>query len=167
MLLQAAINGARPHGAHRSLPRTPAEQVAQAAESVAAGAGAIHAHARDADGNESLAAADIGRLVRSMRLALPAAPLGVSTGAWIVGSGAERERAVARWTVLPDFASVNFDEPGAAVLARLLRERGVGVEAGLQDEHAAYCFAESGVAGECLRVLLEPVQQEVSAALRQ
>jgi uncharacterized protein (DUF849 family) len=153
MLLQAAIDGARAPGAHRSLARTPADQVAQAAESVAAGAGAIHAHARDARGKESLAAADVGRLVRSIRLALPAAPLGVSTGAWIVGSGTERERAVARWTELPDFASVNFDEAGATWLARLLRQRGVGVEAGLRDEHAAHCFAESGLAAECVRVL--------------
>jgi uncharacterized protein (DUF849 family) len=38
MLLQAALNGARAPGAHRSLPLTPARQVAEAAESVAAGA---------------------------------------------------------------------------------------------------------------------------------
>lgn len=166
MLLQAAINGARAPGAHHSLPLTPAEQVAQAAESVAAGAGAIHAHARGSDGKESLAAADIGRLVRAIRLALPETPLGVSTGAWIVGSGAERERAVTAWIELPDFASVNFDEAGATSLVRLLRERGVGVEAGLSDERAALRFAQSGLAGECVRVLLEPPQQEVPAALR-
>jgi uncharacterized protein (DUF849 family) len=54
-----------------------------------------------------------------MRLALPGTPLGVSTGAWIAGSGAEREHAVAGWTELPDFASVNFDEAGAEALVLL------------------------------------------------
>src|SRR5439155_15186350 len=156
MLLQAALNGARPSGAHRWLPRTPEEQAASAVESVTAGADAIHAHVRGTDGKESLAAADIGRLLRAMRLALPGTPLGVSTGAWIAGSGAERERLVAGWSDLPDFASVNFDEAGAASLARLLLRRGVGVEAGVSDEHAAQRFIETGLAGECLRVLLEP-----------
>jgi uncharacterized protein (DUF849 family) len=114
---------------------------------------------------ESLAAADIRRLVRAMRLALPRTPLGVSTGAWIAGSGAERERLVSGWSDLPDFASVNLDEAGAASLARLLLRRGVGVEAGLSDERAAQCFIDTGLAGECLRVLLEPQPQELSVAL--
>jgi len=123
MLLQAALNGARPPGEHRSLPLTPEEQAASAVESVAAGADAIHAHVRGSDGKESLAAADIHRLVRAMRLALPGTPLGLSTGAWIAGSGAERERLVAAWSDLPDFASVNFDEIGAASVTRLLLPR--------------------------------------------
>jgi uncharacterized protein (DUF849 family) len=163
--LKAALNGARAPGAHRSLPLTPEEQAAEAVESVAAGAGAIHAHARGSDGKESLAAAAVSRLVRAMRRALPGIPLGVSTGAWITGSGAEREHLVAGWRELPDFASVNFDEDGAGSLARLLLSQGVGVEAGLSDEGATRRFADSGLAGECLRVLLEPQQQELSAAL--
>jgi uncharacterized protein (DUF849 family) len=166
MLLQAAINGARAPGTHPSLPLTLARQVTEAAESVAAGAGAIHVHACDPDGKESLAADDIGRLVRAIRLALPETPLGVSTGAWIMGSGAQREHAVAAWTELPDFASVNFDEAGAVALVRLLRGRGIGVEAGLSDDRAAQRFVESGLAGLCIRVLLEPPQQELRAALR-
>jgi uncharacterized protein (DUF849 family) len=165
MLLKAALNGPRPRGAHRSLPVTPEEQAAAAVESVAAGADAIHVHARGPDGNESLAAADIRRLVRAIRLAVPGTPLGVSTGAWIAGSGVEREHLVAAWSDLPDFASVNFDEVGAASLARLLLRRGVAVEAGLSDERATQCFIGTGLAGECLRVLLEPQPQELSFAL--
>jgi uncharacterized protein (DUF849 family) len=165
MLLKVALNGTRPPGAHRSLPLTPEDQAAAAAESVAAGADAIHAHARGSDGKESLAAADISGLVRAIRLALPGTPLGVSTGAWIAGSGAGRERLVAGWSDLPDFASVNFDEVGAASLARLLLRRGVGVEAGLSDERATQCFVDTRLAGECLRVLLEPQPQGLSVAL--
>ncbi len=35
------------------------------------------------------------------------------------------------WTVWPDFASVNFEEPGVVDLCNALLERGIGVEAGL------------------------------------
>ena len=38
MLLQTGLNGARPPGAHRSLPLTPEEQAASAVECVVAGA---------------------------------------------------------------------------------------------------------------------------------
>jgi uncharacterized protein (DUF849 family) len=79
----------------------------------------------------------------------------VSTGEWIAGTGAD----------LPDFASVNFDEDGAASLARRLLRRSIGVEAGLSDERATRRFADSGVAGGCLRVLLEPQPQELRTAL--
>jgi len=165
MLLTAALNGARPAGAHRFLPLTPEALAAAAVESVAAGADAIHAHPRGPEGRESLAAADVGRLMLTMRLALTGTPLGVSTGAWIAGSGTEREDLVAGWNELPDFASVNFDEGGAASLARLLLRRGIGVEAGLSDECAARRLAESGLADECLRVLLEPQSQDLGVSL--
>jgi uncharacterized protein (DUF849 family) len=165
MLLQVALNGARAAGAHRSLPLTPEEQAAAAVESVAAGADAVHAHARGSDGQESLSAADIAHLMQAMRRALPGTPLGVSTGGWIAGSGTERQDLVAGWSELPDFASVNFDEVGAASLARQLLRRGIGLEAGLSDERATRHFADSGLAGECPRVLLELQSQDLSMAL--
>jgi uncharacterized protein (DUF849 family) len=65
------------------------------------------------------------------------------------------------WEVLPDFASVNFSEEGAAELAELLLLRGVSVEAGLCDAGNAEIFVESGLASRCLRVLLEPQEQEI------
>jgi uncharacterized protein (DUF849 family) len=165
MLLKAALNGARPAGAHRFLPLTPEALAAAALESVAAGADAIHAHPRGTDGRESLAAADMDRSLLAMRPALSGTPLGVSTGAWIAGSGTERQDLVAGWNELPDFASVNFNEAGAAALARLLLRRGIGVEAGLTDERAARRLAASGLADECLRVLLEPPSQDLGMAL--
>jgi uncharacterized protein (DUF849 family) len=165
MLLKAALNGARPAGSHRLLPLTAEALAAAAVESVAAGADAIHAHPRGSDGRESLAAADLDRLVLAMRLALPGTPLGVSTGAWIAGSGAERQDLVAGWNELPNFSSVNFDEAGAAALARRLLRQGIGLEAGLIDQRAARRLADSGLADECLRVLLEPQSQDLGAAL--
>ncbi len=43
---------------------------------------------------------------------------------------------VSQAAVLPDFASVNFNEPGSVALAEPLMDRGVGVEAGLFDAEA-------------------------------
>jgi uncharacterized protein (DUF849 family) len=164
-LLKAAINGARTRAEHPALPITPEEQALAAAGAVAAGAGAIHLHVRDADGHESLAATDVARVLAAVRAQTPGVPVGISTGAWIGDSNA-RLGVVAGWTVLPDFAAVNFDEAGAAVLAELLRSRGVGVEAGLPHADAAAQLVESGLAVRCLRVMPEPPEQDAAAALR-
>jgi uncharacterized protein (DUF849 family) len=60
---------------------------------------------------------------------------------------------------------VNFSEEGAVELAGLLLSRGVDVEAGLSDAVGAAVFVQSGLAARCLRVLLEPQEQEMERAL--
>ena len=50
-------------------------------------------------------------------------------------------------------------------LAHLLLSRGVQVEAGLCDPGAAEVFLKSGLAARCIRVLLEPQEQEMDQAL--
>jgi uncharacterized protein (DUF849 family) len=72
---------------------------------------------------------------------------------------------VAEWDVLPDFASVNFIEEGAVELATLLLSRGVDVEAGLSDADAANVFVKSGLASRCIRVLIEPQEQDFEQAV--
>jgi uncharacterized protein (DUF849 family) len=67
--------------------------------------------------------------------------------------------------VQPDYASVNFDEPGAERLAELLLSRGTGIEAGLARPVAAERLVRSGLAPRCLRVLIEPQAQQLEAAL--
>jgi uncharacterized protein (DUF849 family) len=59
----------------------------------------------------------------------------VTTGFWALPDVAARLRAVDGWTVLPDFASVNWHEPGSPALARLLLSRGLGVQTriGMED----------------------------------
>jgi len=166
MLVQAALNGARDPGAHPALPVTPAALAAAAAESVAAGAGAIHFHVRGPDGRESLAPDDVRRALAAVRAAVPGTPVGVSTGAWIMVDQALRLATVGRWATLPDYASVNFHEEGAVALAKLLRSRGVGIEAGLASREAAECLADSGLGAQCLRILLEPDEGDGEAALR-
>jgi uncharacterized protein (DUF849 family) len=126
--IKACLNGSRDAPA----PRTPQELAAAAAGVVEAGAAAVHVHPRDAAGRESLAAGDIAAAVTAIRAACPGLPVGVSTGIWMTG-GDPRRRAelIAGWTVLPDFASVNVQEPGFADLVRHLAGAGVGVEAGV------------------------------------
>lgn len=164
MLVKAAINGGRMPAEHPAIPVTPAQQAAEAAAAVQAGAGAIHVHVRGPDGRESLAPEDLARALDAICAACPGTPVGVSTGAWIVPDPGHRLALVGAWEVLPDFASVNLHEEGALQLARLLLDRGVGVEAGVWTTRDAQLLVGSGLAGECLRVLIEPAQQPGDAS---
>jgi len=161
VLLKACLNGARAHTA----PKTPSEVAAEGRAVVDAGAGAIHVHPRGADGKESLEGRAIANAVSALREVVDV-PIGVSTGAWFLPDPAARLKAIEGWTVLPDFASVNMHEDGAEHIAGLLLDRGVGVEAGIWTGESARTFADSGGAQHCLRVLYEPMVQDVDAAHR-
>jgi uncharacterized protein (DUF849 family) len=164
--MKAALNGNRAPGAHPDLPVSPAELAEAAADTVVAGAGALHLHPRNPAGAESLEPDDVARAVAAVRAVVPKTPVGVTTGAWIVPAVDERQALVAAWNVLPDFASVNFQEEGAEELAKLLLDRRVDVEAGLCDAAAAARFTTSAVAARCLRVLIEPQESDLATALR-
>jgi uncharacterized protein (DUF849 family) len=140
------------------VPLTPAELAAEGAAAVAAGAAALHVHPRDDRGAESLDGAVNAAAVAAVRAACPGVPVGVTTGLWIAGEDPERRAAlVAGWTdPLPDFASVNLGEAGAAALMRQLLDQGVGVEAGLADLDDVDALAATGLADRCVRALLEP-----------
>jgi len=161
MLIKAAINGGRTRAEHALVPVTPEEQAAAVVECLTAGAGAVHLHVRSSSGAESLDPDDVARTLRAVKSAAPDAAIGISTGAWIVPDAAERISLATAWKVLPDFASVNFSEEGAAELAELLLAKGVGIEAGLCDAGNAQTFIKSGLAPRCLRVLLEPQEQDI------
>jgi len=166
MLIQAALNGGRKREEHGAIPVTPQELATSARDCAAAGAGALHFHARAADGRETLAADDVAAAVSAVRAAAPHTPLGVSTGAWIVGGDVGRRKdLVARWEVLPDYASVIFAEEGASELAELLLSRGIGIEAAFLTPDGVKEFLAGGFASRCLRVLIEPLEEEIAAAL--
>lgn len=172
MLIKAAINGARSKADHPAVPVSPEEQAAAAVECLKVGANAIHLHVRGTStegrvsfGKESLYADDVAQTLLVVRAAAPNAAVGVSTGAWILPEP-ERFQAISAWEVQPDFASVNFSEAGATELAKLFISRGVGVEAGLIDSDSAQALIASGLAPDCLRILLEPQEQEMSEALQ-
>jgi uncharacterized protein (DUF849 family)/RimJ/RimL family protein N-acetyltransferase len=163
--LEAAINGSRRRSDHPALPLTAAEQARDAAACRASGAMAVHLHVRDDAGLETLAAASMDTTLRAMRAAAPGLAVGVSTGMWIVPEPAARLALVREWGERPDFASVNFDEPGAAELAETLLGMGVGIEGGLATASAARTLVRSRLASRCLRFLIEPQEPSVSGAL--
>lgn len=155
MLLKACLNGARDIREHPALSAEERVLSAQAADAVAAGAGAIHVHPKDAEGRDSMDAGDVARWITAMRAACPGIPIGVTTGAWIAPRVATRREAIAEWTHLPDFASVNWHEDDADDIAALLLSRGIGVEAGIWHDEGADAWLRSPVRGACLRVLIE------------
>lgn len=153
--VKACINGARTPDQHSGLPVSP-QQIADAA--VAAhrcGAQAVHLHPKTADGVDSLLADTVGPAVTAVRHAVPGLPLGVTTGFWALPDAEQRLRAVRSWEVLPDFASVNWHEPGSRDLAQLLLSRGLGVEVGIFHAEAAESWAQSDIAPHCMRVMIE------------
>ena len=162
-MVQAALNGTRTRAEHGAIPVTPAELAAEARAAVAAGAGAIHVHVRDAQGDESLAPSDVADTIDAIRLACPGIPMGIGTGAWIIPDLDRRLSMIRSWNTRPDFASVNLHEAGAAQVIELLLEMGVGVEAGIWNAPAAVSLMKSGLAGACLRILLEPAEASCSA----
>jgi uncharacterized protein (DUF849 family) len=125
----------------------------------------MHFHVRGSDGRESLEPADVAAAVSAVRAAVPKTPFGVSTGAWIMNDTQRRVEAIGRWGVLPDYASVIFAEEGAKELAELLLSRGVGIEAAFLAEAGVREFLESGLAARCLRILIEPLEEKIDAAL--
>ena len=153
--VKACINGARTPDEHPALPVTPEQLAAAALQAHRAGAQAVHLHPKAPDGTDSLAPDVVAAAVVAVREAVPGLPLGVTTGFWALPDAAARRRAVEGWTVLPDFASVNWHEPGAAELADVLRGRGIGVEIGLFHAEAAAAWADSAMVEHAMRVLIE------------
>jgi uncharacterized protein (DUF849 family) len=163
LLVECCLNGATRRSAHPAVPETPDQLADAAAAAIDAGAFAIHMHPRDETGAESLDGSAISPAVAAVRAAVDV-PIGVSTGAWFLPDPADRLAAVATWTDLPDFASVNVHEAGALDLARALLDRGIGVEAGLWHAEGARLLVESGLAERCTRLLIEPLVQDVAEA---
>src|SRR3954471_14093088 len=163
--VKACINGARTPDQHPNLPVTP-EQLATAALSAhQAGAQAVHMHPKTPDGRDSLEPDVVGAAVAAVRSAAPGLPLGVTTGFWALPDADARRRAVERWTVLPDFASLNWHEPGSEELAHLLLGKGLGVEIGLFHAEAVASWARSDLAQHCMRVMIElQADADVAAA---
>jgi uncharacterized protein (DUF849 family) len=148
------------------VPVTPAELAADARRAADAGAGELHVHPRAADGRETLEPEPVAAVVAAIRASCAGVPLGLTTGLWAAGGDAAlRLELVAAWEELPDYVSINLDEPGFAELCELLAGRGVGIEAGVSTADEAHAFARSGV--DCLRVLIEPVDGDLVEGARQ
>jgi uncharacterized protein (DUF849 family) len=159
VLIKIALNGGR-----TGAPATVEEIANDVAACAAAGATVFHVHPRGAGGIESLQPADADRVVVAIRAKVPNVSLGLTTGAWILPDVQKRLDALAQWQQLPDFASVNFDEEGCELVARLLVERGIGVEAGILDAASTQRFLAAAI--PVVRVLIELQEQRLDDALR-
>ena len=168
MLIKACLNGSRAPEEHPALPVTPDELAEAAVAAVAAGAGALHIHPRGANGAQMLAAGDQSAALLAIRAHLPVIPLGVSTAAWIEPDVERRLAAISSWRdapSLPNFASVNVGEEGDEAVCEALLALGIGVEAGLATPADAQRLLASGLASHCLRILIEPDEEDATAAL--
>jgi uncharacterized protein (DUF849 family) len=147
------------------VPQTPGEIARDGAACVAAGAGALHFHVRDRNGKETLGDEETSLALRVTKSVVKV-PVGLTTGLWIAGGDAElRHRLVTGWSHMPDFASVNLDEDGAVELGQALLDAGVGLEAGLSFVEDVGVLAESPLRDKLLRVLIEPDDEDPSAAV--
>ncbi|WP_157017561.1 3-keto-5-aminohexanoate cleavage protein [Mesorhizobium xinjiangense] len=162
MIVQACLNGARQRGFHPQLPLTVADLARDGAACVAAGAAELHLHPRASDGRESLAAVD--ETMPALRRACPGTLIGVSTGAWIEADEARTREAIAGWRELPDYASVNLAEPDAPGVMNVLRQRGVGIEAGLASVADAERLVKLDDRDRVLRILIEIEEQALEPA---
>lgn len=171
--MQVCLNGKRTKAEHPAVPVTPAELASEAAAAVAAGAEAVHLHARNSAGAESVQPADVGAAVTAVRQACPSTPVGVSTGLWIThGDPAARQAGVASWASLctaarPDFASVNVSEAGWAEVVHTLAAAGIGVEAGVWSEADVRVLAGTPDLPALLRVMVEVIGAPTTTAATQ
>lgn len=155
MIVQACLNGARAPGYHPRLPLSPRAVAEDGAACVTAGAAELHVHPRDRAGVETLAAVVFDETITELRRLCPGTQLGVSTGAWIAGSGDGTLDAIDGWRALPDYASVNLSEAAAPAVMDRLWKRGIGVEAGLGSIADAERLLASGLEPRVLRILIE------------
>ncbi|MFF9674129.1 3-keto-5-aminohexanoate cleavage protein [Streptomyces eurythermus] len=163
-MVQVCLNGSRSAADDAGVPMSPEDLARSAAEAVAAGATSVHVHPRTPCGRESLSPRVVGPALEAIRARVPV-PVGVTTGAWTEPGPAARLDRVRSWTVLPDFASVNWHEDGAAEVAAELLARGVGVEAGLwSGTPGAARFAASPLGPRVLRVLAEVTDPDPASA---
>ncbi|HWV25493.1 MAG TPA: 3-keto-5-aminohexanoate cleavage protein [Thermomicrobiales bacterium] len=165
-MIQVAQNGDRSHEEHPAVPLSVTDLVRDAIASVAAGAGAIHLHPRDASGQETLDSAIVNEVAREVRKRC-AVPIGVTTEASIEPDLELRLAMIRDWHE-PDYASVNISEEGSIRVMRALLDAEIGIEAGVWTVEDAEALVASGLGDRILRVLVEPgemqVGQDVDAA---
>jgi uncharacterized protein (DUF849 family) len=164
-LLEVALNGSRGPEEHPSVPRTTAELAAAARESVDAGAQAVHLHAYDDGGVESLEAGACAAALRAVRRECPGVPISLTTSADIEPDPERRQHLVDSWAELPELVTANQGEEGIATLCEALLSRGVGIEAGLLELADADAFVASGLASRSTRVLIEPLDADPDDAV--
>ena len=135
MIVQACINANRDRGFHPALPVTLEAIVHDACAVVAAGAAEVHMHVRDDVGRETLRPNFVDAPIDAVHRACSGTLIGMSTGEWIKRDDARRRDYLHALSVVPDHAA--------------LRERGIGIEAGLATVADARRLSERGLGPAC------------------
>jgi uncharacterized protein (DUF849 family) len=115
---------------------------------------------------ESLRPECVAEQIAAIKQALPRIPVGVSTGQWIEPGPECRAMLISQWYVSPDFVSLNFSEPGLDVIARILVQKNIGIEAGVASLDDAKRLLDLGLAKNCFRLLIEPDEQDLNEAVK-
>ena len=110
-------------------------------------------------------AAVCAETIRRVRQACPGVTISLTTSADVVEDPAERLRLIEAWTVLPDLVTANQGEKGILAVCELLASRGVGIEAGLLSLADAHQFIAAGIAGGCVRAMVEPLDPHPADAV--
>lgn len=151
--IMVAPNGARRGKEdHPMLPVTIAETVAVARACHAAGAGALHAHVRDADGAHLLDAGLYAELIAEMALAVPDMPVQITTEA--VGRYTPSDQRDLLRQITPEGVSIGLiemlgddDKASARRCYHRLAEAGVAVQHILYDASQVQWLAAEIAAG--------------------
>lgn len=164
MIVQACLNGGHPPSYHPALPCSIQTLVEDGRKVVTVGASELHLHVRDDRGLESLAPSSVDATMRALKTALPGTLIGISTGAWIEKDDDRLLAYIGRWSVLPDYASVNLSEKNAPAVMERLHRLGIGVEAGIGNADDAERLLRLGLDRFALRFLVEINEQESDRA---
>jgi len=151
----ACLNGGRTRDDNAAVPLSPAELAADAAAVRRAGAFAVHVHARDARGVQTMAAASCDAVVDAIHGAAPGLPVGLTTSSAIDPDPFARAAAVRAWRRPPDFVAVTLSELGGAGIIRAALHAGIPVEVGLRTPDDADELARSPFAHQVVRALVE------------
>ena len=153
--VMACLNGGRTRDENAAVPVSPAELAADAVAVRRAGAFAVHVHARDARGRQTLAAAACDAVVDAIHNAAPGLPVGLTTSSAIDPDPFARAAAVRAWRHPPDFVAVTLSELGGAGVIRAALHAGIPVEVGLAAPDDADELASSPFAHQVVRALVE------------
>ncbi|MFO7523998.1 MAG: 3-keto-5-aminohexanoate cleavage protein [Ignavibacteriaceae bacterium] len=166
MLLKIALNGARPKSQNEFLPHSLDEIEREVRLIYQNGYKVFHIHCYDKNGNESLKPEDVNNLVLRVKSISSDIQLGISSGDWIEPDLNKRIGYINQWEHIPDFASVNMIEDNAIEISNVLISKGVMVEAGLNEKKAAEIFVNSRFENGCIRILIEPEEENLIGAIK-
>ena len=168
MIIKAAINGGRNKEDHPATPINAQEIAADARRMLLAGSDVVHAHARTADGGQTIAGEHIGAMVEAVRRAAPGVTIGTTTGLWTCSGHQERMSLIRSWPwyAQPDFASVAFCEEGAAEAAALVLAQGMELESAVWAMEDVPSLLASDTLHQNIRILIEPQETDPQEAVR-